>query len=146
MPITFDTLEELKAFYRSFRMEDSTGSARSLKAESKPVSQKQKKTHPKPKAITQAKVEAAKVGKAKKSGAKPETLTARIQATVQDFIQRKRPFTTNDLYEAVASREKGINRASAITAISKMMNTQYASIKYTEKSGKGPRPIKVYKP
>ena len=175
MPITFDTLEELKDFYQSFRLdENGARKARSLKikqaGEKTSTGRNAKKDLQAPKTRgrkpgtkkTDADKPAAKrgaspkkTGIAAKKGAKAagtprvaskDTLTAKIRATIQQFLDANRSFTANDIYDDIAQREKGINKQSVITSVLKQMNNHFSKVAVTERPGAGPRPVKLYNP
>ena len=158
MPITFDTLDELKAFYRTFRIEEKSGNGQSrlyapaveVERESKrgrpgrkpgrkslidkPIS----KRGPKPKAVVASK----STTPVKRE--KGNTLTAKIQDSIQKFLNNKRSFTANDVYDDIVQRDNTVNKQSVITSVLKQMNSTYKHISVSERAGNGPRPVKLY--
>jgi Fe2+ or Zn2+ uptake regulation protein len=74
------------------------------------------------------------------------TLTSKIQDTIQKFVNAKKEFTANDIYDDLSKREKDVNKQSVITSVLKQMNSQFANISVSERPGAGPRPVKVYRP
>jgi hypothetical protein len=170
MPITFDTLEELKDFYQSFRLdENAPRRGRALKVRTKedksangrgakyeldaPKSRgrkpgRKKSDADKPAAKRGAKPKSVKVTKAKKDpNAEPkDTLTSKIRATIQKFLDANRSFTANDIYDDLAQRETDINKQSVITSVLKQMNNHFSKVAVTERPGAGPRPVKLYNP
>jgi hypothetical protein len=158
MPITFDTLDELKAFYRTFRIEEKSmnGQGRLLspavevERESKRGRPGRKpgrkilndrptaKRGPKPKAIVASK--STTISKREKG----DTLTSKIQTSIQKFLDNKRSFTANDVYDDIVQRDKTVNKQSVITSVLKQMNSTYKHISVTERPGNGPRPVKLY--
>jgi hypothetical protein len=152
MPITFDTLDELKAFYRSFRLEEKAGNGNALHAApaiqddqvshrgrpgrkpSVKVEQPAVKRGPKPK------IQAATTPKREKG----ETLTSKIQDAIRKYLNGNRSFTANDIYDDLAKRDDDINKQSVITSVLKQMNSTFKTIAVTERPGNGPRPVKLY--
>jgi hypothetical protein len=188
MPITFDTLDELKAFHRTFKLEEQevreTSAAAGFAtaaAVAAPAPAKRKPGRP-PGSTTAKKVVAAPKQAPKKAAikAKPKatakpvkakavaapakkikaaepavkrpkgrpksagTLTAKIQDTIQKFLNGKQSFTANDIYTDLSKREKGVNKQSVITSVLKQMNSTFSSVTVKERPGAGPRPVKVY--
>ncbi len=211
MPITFDTLEELQEFYKSFKLDENARTAlkkakakvgrpkaakkaavkpaakktakpaskkaTAKKATAKPSAKKAlkpvakravkpaikkavkpaaKKAAPKPTAKKAAKPVVKKLTKpalkkappkkpaaAKNSGA---TLTGKIRATIQTFLDHKKSFTANDIYADLSQRDKTVNKQSVITSVLKQMNSTFKTIPVTERPGNGPRPVKLYNP
>jgi hypothetical protein len=159
MPITFDTLDELKAFYRTFRLEEKGGNgmtvhpARKSAGESaeetgtrgrrgrKPGSATPGKRGPKPKYAMVSKAEARKSAEPK-----GETLTSKIRATIQKFLDADNSFTANDIYDDLVKRDDTVNKQSVITSVLKQMNSTFKTIAVTERPGNGPRPVKLYNP
>jgi hypothetical protein len=181
MPITFDSLEELKDFYRTFRLEEKAGAGRlstvvketpteKRKPGRPPKADKTEKKAPQPAtkkpgvkgrpaksavvAAPKAKTAKAVSAKASATGEKrpkgrPKaegTLTSKIQDTIQKFVNAKKEFTANDIYDDLSKREKDVNKQSVITSVLKQMNSQFANISVSERPGAGPRPVKVYRP
>jgi hypothetical protein len=162
MPITFDTLQELKEFYRVFKLEEKA--AKGITAATLPQIREEKPRRGRPagyKVATVPKTEPAKRGRKpgiqkamqeKKSMEKPVklkrdkegTLTSKIQATIRKFIDTKSTFTANDVYNDLAKRESDINKQSVITSVLKQMNSTFKDISVTERAGNGPRPVKLY--
>ncbi len=91
-----------------------------------------------------AKKAVAKKAKTTKAPAKTVTLTGRIKSTIQQFLDNKKSFTANDIYDAMAKQDKSINKQSVITSVLKQMNTTFSNVKVTERPGAGPRPVKLY--
>lgn len=151
MPITFDTLDELKAFTRSFRLEEKAGNGNGLHAAPaveekishrgrpgrKPgvkIDQPAAKRGPKPKAVASAAPKREK----------GETLTFKIQESIQKCLNAGRSFTANNIYDDLAQRDDGINKQSVITSVLKQMNSTFKTVAVTERPGNGPRPVKLY--
>jgi hypothetical protein len=158
MPITFDTLDELKAFYRAFRIEEKSGNGHSKlyapAVEVEKVSKRGRpgrkpgrpkladkltaKRGPKPKAVTASKFAA------KPKREKGDTLTSKIQESIGKYLNTHRSFTANDIYDDLAKQNPGINKQSVITSVLKQMNSTFKTISVTERPGNGPRPVKLY--
>lgn len=139
MPITFDTMDELIEFCKTFQLNNP----------SKSESRKTGKRGRPPKNSTRS------VGRPKGSGKKPAkpvkkrqgpTLTSKIQDAISQFVSQKQSFTANDIYDVLAQEDKKINKQSVITSVLKQMNTNYTNIKVTDAKGNGPRPVKLYQP
>ena len=175
MPITFDSLEELKAFSKSFKLSNE----RSVK-ESTAVGTDAPKKRGRPRLNPTAVVAEApkKRGRPKlnpttvvaeapkKRGRKPgtlnklpksatpkvkrvrtgETLTVKIQSAIQNKIQGKQEFTANDIFQMLSTKDPAVNKQSVVTSVLKQMNSTFATIPVGEKPGMGPRPVKVYRP
>lgn len=160
MPITFDTLDELKAFYRAFSLEDQKAGSRSklsLKSEpesilpkkrgrkpgqplkQEPVEKIAKKRGPKPKALS-----AKKLALVKPKRDKSNTLTSKIQDVIRGYLSKKSSFTANDVYDVLSKKDANINKQSVITSVLKQMNSTFSDISVTERPGNGPRPVKLY--
>ena len=75
-----------------------------------------------------------------------ETLTGKIQATIQKFLDSKKAFTANDIYADISQRDKAVNKQSVITSVLKQMNSTFKQIKFVERPGAGPRAVKQYTP
>lgn len=157
MPITFDTLDELKAFYRNFRLEEKGGNGHArLVAPAVEVEKVSKRGRPSKKAAIQkvADKPAAKRGPKPKAASalkavkpkreKGETLTSKIQDSIRKFLDSNRSFTANDVYDDLAKRDSSINKQSVITSVLKQMNSTFKHISVTERAGNGPRPVKLY--
>jgi hypothetical protein len=161
MPITFDTLDELKAFYRAFSLEDKKATSKSntdLLSEPETILPKKRGRKPGQTLIKQATVEKAP----KKRGPKPKapnakklalvkpkrdksnTLTAKIQDAIRGYLNKKDSFTANDIYDVLSKKEPDINKQSVITSVLKQMNSTFSDISVTERPGNGPRPVKLY--
>jgi hypothetical protein len=162
MPITFDTLDELKEFCLTFPLSGkavTAGRPKSIPSyEPKasvaaPVEIKRRGRTPK----AEVAVEAPKRGRGpairtpkaavKAEGSKRskgETLTAQIQAAIQAFLDKKESFTANDVYAVLSKRNAGINKQSVITSVLKQMNGKFQHVAVTERPGNGPRPVKLY--
>lgn len=158
MPITFDTLDELKAFYRSFRIEEKSGNGHfrlyAPAVEVEKVSKRGRpgrkpgrpkladklavKRGPKPRAIMAAKLTA------KPKREKGDTLTSKIQESIRKCLSASRSFTANDIYDDLARQNPGINKQSVITSVLKQMNSTFKTTSVTERPGNGPRPVKLY--
>jgi len=146
MPITFDTLDELKAFTRTFRLEEkASGNGHALfvapaeervsRRRGRPAkTEKSVKRGPKPKLST--------VSKPKRE--KGETLTAKIQDAIRKYLNSNRSFTANDIYDDLAKTNPQINKQSVITSVLKQMNTTFKTVSVTERPGNGPRAVKLY--
>lgn len=159
MPITFDTLDELKAFYRAFSLDSEKNPSRSklgmvtdTDTEASPAKRGRKPGSQNGAAISPMK-RGRKPGAISSTKAKPEpkqkrdksnTLTAKIQNAIRQFIDHKESFTANDVYDVLAKKETDINKQSVITSVLKQMNTTFSKIKVTERPGNGPRPVKLY--
>jgi hypothetical protein len=210
MPITFDSLDELKDFYRNFKLSEeraaTASAATTLAAPQKNQVQEKRKPGRPPKVekiggvspktekkaatkqataktakpsvkslpkkavksaakkgqpVKQAKAVVGKAGTAKNGKVKPDavqekrpkgrpkaagTLTSKIQDTIQKFLNNRREFTANDIFEDLSKREKDVNKQSVITSVLKQMNSSFSNVKVTERPGAGPRPVKVYIP
>lgn len=157
MPITFDTLDELKAFYRAFSLEEKAGNGyKKSVALQEPEDEQPKKRGRKPG------VKMALVKPALKRGPKPKgvsakkaiepkpkrdksnTLTAKIQNAIRVFLDKGNSFTANDVYDVLSKKEPAINKQSVITSVLKQMNSTFKQIAVTERAGNGPRPVKLY--
>jgi BRCT domain type II-containing protein len=160
MPITFDTLEELKAFYQAFSLNE-TGtshkqSAITIEAETDQTQRlkRGKKTGssihkeasivklplkhgPKP-------ANANKASEPKPKRDKSNTLTAKIQNAIRGFLNANNSFTANDIYAILAKKDAAVNKQSVITSVLKQMNSTFSEISVTERAGNGPRPVKLY--
>lgn len=143
MRITFDSVEELKTFCRTFRLEeDGHPTADQRKATDESLEQTESAA-PRVKTPEPAsKPPAERV--ARKSGGK--TQVERIRTAIEGFCKAGKSFSANDVLEKVLAGDRSLNFRSVLTGISKMMSTEYASLSFTEKPGKGPRPVKVYHP
>lgn len=158
MPITFDTLDELKAFYRAFHIEEKSGNGQSRHyAPTVEVEKVSKRGRPgrKPGRPKLADKPAAKRGPkpklvmASKAAAKPKrekgnTLTSKIQESIGKCLSAHRSFTANDIYDDLARQNPGINKQSVITSVLKQMNSTFKTTSVTERPGNGPRPVKLY--
>lgn len=151
MPITFDTLDELKAFTRSFRLEEKAGNGKALYAALAVEERTSQRGRPGRKPGVKIEKIAGKRGpkpKAIKAAApkreKGETLTAKIQESIQKCLNVSRSFTANDIYDDLAKNNDGINKQSVITSVLKQMNSTFKSVAVTERPGNGPRPVKLY--
>lgn len=142
MRITFDSVEELKTFCRTFRLEeDGHPTAEQRKATDESLEQTESaapRVNPEP----ASKPPAERV--ARKSGEK--TQVERIRTAIEGFCKAGKSFSANDVLEKVLAGDRSLNFRSVLTGISKLMNTEYAGIPFTEEPGKGPRPVKVYHP
>jgi hypothetical protein len=150
MPITFDTLEELKAFTRSFNLNEKAASTL-LTAPS--ITEKQNGSNGKPGRKPGAKIEkmaATRAPKAKANMAtkpkreKGETLTSKIQDAIRNYLNANKSFTANDIYDVLAKSDANINKQSVITSVLKQMNGTFKTVSVTERPGNGPRPVKLY--
>lgn len=154
MPITFDTLDELKAFYRAFSLEEKVGNGRSQKTA---VADREEDAQPKKRGrkpgVKNALAKSAplKRGPKPKAAAEPKpkrdksnTLTAKIQNAIRDFLSADKSFTANDVYDVLAKKDSTINKQSVITSVLKQMNSTFKQIDVTERPGNGPRPVKLY--
>ncbi len=150
MPITFDTLEELKAFCRTFRLDEKAGSlSKSGGEESAPRRGRKPGSSKRPVGRPPAKYKkgAAKTVKAKVPRVpKEDTLTFKIRETIRKFLDANRSFTANDVYDDLVRRDKTVNKQSVITSVLKQMNSAFKTIKVTERPGNGPRAVKLYNP
>lgn len=161
MPITFDTLDELKAFYRAFSLEEKAGNGRTKASaardtdfeDSQPKKRGRKpgstlnkgtvismpsKRGPKPKAGVK------KAAESKPKRDKSNTLTAKIQNAIRGFMNNGNSFTANDIYAVLAKKDSDINKQSVITSVLKQMNSTFSEVSVTERPGNGPRPVKLY--
>jgi hypothetical protein len=157
MPITFDTLDELKAFYRAFSLEEKAGNGRTQKASITSLEDEQPKKRGRKPGVKMALVKPAlkrgpkpKVASLKKAAEpkqkkdKSNTLTAKIQNAIREFLSKNGSFTANDIYDVLAKKEPAINKQSVITSVLKQMNSTFKQIAVTERAGNGPRPVKLY--
>lgn len=162
MPITFDTLEELKAFYRSFRLDEGgeNGQARhsSLPETEAPAAkpgrrssssapvykapEKQPRIKPEPEVRKSSKSEAPPPPVSRRE--RGDTLTARIQDAIRKCLKDDVSFTANDIYQDLAEKDDSINKQSVITSVLKQMNSTFNHVPVTERPGNGPRPVKLY--
>lgn len=164
MPITFDTLAELKAFYRDFRLieqarrgasvglmevetEDEVALPRRGRPGRKPGSKAAVIKTPgkrgrKPNAMTLPKAPAKRGPRA----AEGETLTSKIQAAIRGFLGNNQSFTANDVYDVLAKQDSAVNKQSVITSVLKQMNSTFNQVAVTERPGNGPRAVKLYNP
>jgi hypothetical protein len=169
MPITFDTLEELKEFCQSFNLE---GGKRLKAAVAKQMQDDEeapapKKRGRKPNAEKAMPVAPSKNGRSSRMNAedlapkrkgrpaavtklekpkrdKSQTLTAKIQTAIQNYVDKGNSFTANDIYAVLAKKDDSINKQSVITSVLKQMNSVYNNVAVTERPGNGPRPVKLY--
>jgi hypothetical protein len=150
MPITFDTLEELKAFTRSFRLDEKAASALLTASSTK---ERKNGSNDKPGRKPSIKIEKTAVKKALKAKvnatAKPkrekgETLTSKIQDAIRVYLKSSKSFTANDVYDVLAKTDTKINKQSVITSVLKQMNGTFKTVSVTERPGNGPRPVKLY--
>ena len=152
MPITFDTLDELKAFYRTFRLEETAGNGKALLAAPAIEEEKiAKRGRPGRKPGITVEKPAAKRGPKPKAKAeiapkreKGETLTSKIQDAIQKYLNSNRTFTANNIYDDLAKRDDSINKQSVITSVLKQMNSTFNTVSVSERPGNGPRPVKLY--
>jgi hypothetical protein len=164
MPITFDTLDELKAFMNRFHLQEKqtsdklTGKTRSNEENVGAVvrvGRKEKMTKPGRRGkmlALETEVSPGKRGRKPKLQAKApqskrergETLTAKIQESVRKALGRNQSFTANDIYDDLIKRNPEINKQSVITSVLKQMNSTFSTISVSECAGKGPRPVKLY--
>jgi hypothetical protein len=157
MPITFDTLDELKAFYRTFKLDEKLAEqALSVAlpglredkprrgrppAQTKKVAEKQ--TMPTRRGRKPGSVKAA-ANIAKPKREKGDTLTSKIQDAIQGYLNKNASFTANDIYGVLAKKDAGVNKQSVITSVLKQMNSTFKTISVSERPGNGPRPVKLY--
>jgi hypothetical protein len=150
MQITFDNLDELKAFIHAFVPnsaathtvhngdESATVVEAPLAALSKPATRGRKPLalvaiEPKPAKVTRPRGEVS--------------LTDRIRKAIQNHIDHGKEFSANDIYAVILKKDKEVNKQSVITSVLKQMNSDaYAHIPRKERKGAGPRPVKVYTP
>jgi len=169
MPITFDTLEELKEFCQSFTTEVAKRSAITPKMTSaapkyvpqyeeptevaapkkrgrKPNSEKAEYASVPTSKGRSAAVNNPKASVSQKSSKrdKSQTLTAKIQTAIQNYLDDDASFTANDIYDVLVRKNPDINKQSVITSVLKQMNSVYSHISVTERPGNGPRPVKLY--
>lgn len=151
MPITFDTLEELKAFTRSFRLEEKAGNGNALLVAPATREKTARPSKPSKKADVKIEKVAAKRGPKPKATAVPkpkrekgETLTSKIQDAIRRYLNTNKSFTANDIYDDLAKVEADINKQSVITSVLKQMNSTFKTVSVTERPGNGPRPVKLY--
>lgn len=169
MPITFDTLDELKEFYLAFNLQ-SAGSAKRAKTAGfdesgngleEPEEKRQRRGR-RPQALKAAMEEepkkrgravvvaprqvkasvSTKLEKSRKD--QGETLTSKIQNAIQSFLDKGESFTANDVYAVLAKRNANVNKQSVITSVLKQMNGKFGDVSVTERPGNGPRPVKLY--
>jgi len=162
MPITFDTLDELKAFYRSFRLDGVAATAVKEKPVKGPKVSRKSDEEPPRKRGRKPGSTAAAVKPAAKRGPKPkavkevtlrkaaapkgDTLTSKIRETIRKFLDAGRSFTANEVYDDLVQRDPSVNKQSVITSVLKQMNSTFKEIAVTERPGNGPRPVKLYNP
>lgn len=158
MPITFDTLAELKAFYRDFRLVEKAGKGAAVEAEEGEAERPRRGRPPGKKAAQPETRTAAKRGRKPKAvqekatlkrgprAAKGETLTSKIQASIQNFLDANQSFTANDVYADLSKKDSSVNKQSIITSVLKQMNSTFKHVPVTERPGNGPRPVKLYNP
>lgn len=160
MPITFDTLDELQAFYRVFKLDEKT--AQPLHTVSAPVKAQPVSDAPAPRRGRPPAAQRPMPVAPAKRGPKPKmdsvvkmaapkrdkgsTLTAKIQNSIQKFLDANQSFTANDVYADLAKRDSDINKQSVITSVLKQMNSTFSHVEVTERPGNGPRPVKLYNP
>ena len=150
MPITFDTLEELKAFYRNFRLEDKLAGGRGAGLPKLAVKSGRGRKPGKIARLAKAGRKPGRppsaVARAPKKLTQPkgDTLTSKIQATIQSFLNAGRSFTANEVYDDLVLRVPTVNKQSVITSVLKQMNSTFKQISVTERPGNGPRPVKLY--
>jgi hypothetical protein len=174
MPITFDTLDELKEFYLTFNLDAKRSSAsyssrqqnrqqgqqqqqqqqgqqEEKKRGRKPANKEQQPAPSSRRAIAEQPAPrrgrgpaASKAEKQPSKREKGETLTARIQNAIQNFLDKKSSFTANDIYEVLAKKDSSINKQSVITSVLKQMNGNFKNVSVKERPGMGPRPVKLY--
>jgi len=150
MPITFDTLEELKAFTRTFRLDEKAANAL-LAAPSVQKEKTSSNGKPGRKAALKIEKPAAKRGPKPKASIAPkpkrekgETLTSKIQDAIRKYLNSNGSFTANDIYDDLVKTNPKINKQSVITSVLKQMNSTFKTISVTERAGNGPRPVKLY--
>jgi hypothetical protein len=158
MPITFDTLDELKAFMNRFHLQEKQ-TGKNLSNEENvwdvQVGRKAKMSKPGRRGkmlALETEVSSGKRGRKPKLQAKApqskrergETLTAKIQESVRKALGRNQSFTANDIYDDLIKRNPEINKQSVITSVLKQMNSTFSTISVSECAGKGPRPVKLY--
>ncbi len=165
MPITFDTLDELEAFYRTFKLEE--GAAKSIRAttpasthtadaprrgrpagivrqtESDALEPRRRGRRPGSTVAPKAVKKATSLSLAPKRD-KGNTLTARIQDAIRQFLAGKKEFTANHVYAVLAKSDDSINKQSVITSVLKQMNSTFKDVSVAERPGNGPRPVKMY--
>ncbi|HEY9745139.1 MAG TPA: hypothetical protein V6C99_02860 [Oculatellaceae cyanobacterium] len=154
MPITFDTLAELKAFYRDFALVESSRSGRKSSAgvltepEENEELPRRRRGRPPGKKSEKAKSKAVTAQKkgTRSRAAQGETLTSKIQASIQSFLDAGRSFTANDVYDDLSKKDSSVNKQSVITSVLKQMNSTFQHVAVTERPGNGPRPVKLYNP
>lgn len=159
MPITFDTLAELKAFYRDFRLTEKMRTSAAWVGIDEEESDRPRRGRPPGKKNGKLTVKAPgkrgrkpsattlkAVSKRGPRAAQGETLTSKIQASIQGFLDASRSFTANDVYDDLAQKDSSVNKQSVITSVLKQMNSTYKQIAVTERAGNGPRPVKLYNP
>lgn len=146
MPITFDTLDELKAFYRTFRLDEDGKGSRGRRSAAPGLRVRGEKGLKRgPKRGSQGRASA--VVKVKKAPVdKTATLTFKIRAAIQSFLDAGRSFTANDVYDELVRRGYTVNKQSVITSVLKQMNSTFKTIRVTERAGNGPRKVKLYNP
>jgi hypothetical protein len=167
MPITFDSLEELIRFSRSYQLVDDL---------SPPVlseSDKPRRAAPAAEVYTavldahedEPKRRGRRPNAEKENGQKPyaeqpvpkprrrvsapgeETLTSKIRRVISSFIEDGQEFTANRVYDVIAKQDAEVNKQSVITSVLKQMNSaDFSHIRFEERPGNGPRPVKVYIP
>jgi hypothetical protein len=159
MPITFDTLEELKAFYQAFSLNKTDTQHKQLDSttEDEPEYPQPKKRGRKPgsrlnkTAVVQLPLKRGpkpaspnKADEPKPKRDKSNTLTAKIQNAIRGFLSASNAFTANDIYAILSKKDSTINKQSVITSVLKQMNSTFSEVSVTERPGNGPRPVKLY--
>ncbi len=154
MPITFDTLDELKAFYRTFNLDSRADNGHNKlsivtldepkKRGRKPGSKNSGMAAAVKKGVKTSGTSAKKFVETKQPRDKSNTLTAKIQGAIRMFLDQKNAFTANDVYAVLSKKEPDINKQSVITSVLKQMNSTFQQVSVSERPGNGPRPVKLY--
>ncbi len=132
MKLEFNNMDELIAFYDKHV----AGKRRSGKKSSL---SKRKTT-----AKKGVKKPLAKKAVKKKTG---PSLSDKIRTVIQEFIQKSKSFTANDVYDVMVKKDATVKKQSVVTAVLKQMKTkEFAKIKMKETAGNGPRKVKLFVP
>jgi hypothetical protein len=145
MPITFDSLEDLKAFCREFGVKAEKPETVATVAPVLLEMEAPKVRKPRVLKAELAQAPATKPERTRRPKGE-ETLTAKIQRIIQQFIDKRKEFTANDVYGQLVQKEPGVNKQSVITSVLKQMNSHFKNISFEERPGAGPRNVKVYMP
>ena len=163
MQLIFDDLQELKDFIQEFLGESAPVSKQPAKASvavlerpvatarvtsaPQPVNEGPRRGRPPKTADAPA---ASKTTKAAKPVAEATrrrdglTLTDKIRAVIDKFVNDGKAFSANAVYDEIYKKDKEVNKQSVITSVLKQMTTNYTHVNWVEAEGNGPRKIKLY--